>query len=298
MAVTFADLSSDETTYLGLDKPIIGASVLLTTHTLEWRTSGSFASGSDATDASYPAIRAADGKTHLHTRPASNQTTWYYMLNTGTTTISFDFIVIIGHFFGTDSTTVSVEVADNNAFTTNLREIASWTPSDDNRLVDLSLLHTGADAQRYSTVQFLRVKTTGASHKPEIGELFLGRRRQLKHKPNLNWDSYGRFSESANFVSQSGVVTRYTHHKGRRDIVANFNPHETAFQTDFTDWFEQIDYGQKPFIWIDDPSTTPGDAHLMMMTESSMEFPFVGPNERTLLIEAREQGPDFLSLES
>lgn len=307
MAWSTADVGATELALMALDKPIISAAnALYDADAVEWSAAGSFA-GADITLSGYPIARAYDGHTHLQTKPNAAATTQYLLFNLDSAATDIDFIAIMGHNFGTiGGLTVTAEISDVSTFSgadPSTKEIASWSPGSSNdRLIELELNHSGSgssNAQRYSTVPYFRLKMTKvSSFTPAIGEIILGRRRQLKHAPNMPWDDKNLSSEVRRTTSVSGVVTQYVFHKGRRELEANFNPHEVTYKDQFETWFKSdAAFGTRPFIWIDEPSTSPEAYHLMVL-EPEFQFPGVGPHERNYKIKAVEQGPHFLALES
>lgn len=305
MAYSFESIATQDPSsvaWFNNDAPLIaGINALESPQDVDWRQSGSFASGSDEADSSFPTARLYDRHTKRLSKPDSAQTTWYVIAQLNASVPDFDGILILNHNFGTiGGLTVSVEIADDNAFSSNLVEIASWSPSDDKRLADVELGHTGdsiSDPVRYKDVPYLRVKIDGTSGTPQIGEILLIRRRQLKHNPRVRWDEHHQRSDRTVFRSKSGasqVVTRYT---GQFVLEADFNPATTESKGVITDWWADIGRGEKPFVWMENPSTAPSDFYLMVPPAEN-QFPLVGPFERTWALRAEEQGPHFLSLES
>lgn len=294
MAWSSAALSADELAQMAADKPILGGSQVLEDATdAQWRQSGSFASGSDETDSDWPARRAYDRQDYLQTRPDSSQNTWYMIFQLPA--VEFDFLAIFNHGMGGE--TVSAEVADDNAFSTNLQEIYSVTAGG-GRIVSFSLKHTGSDALRYSSVDYFRLKVVGTNILPRLGEIWLGRRRQLDQQPLVPWDEKAKRSSVDYFESASGVRHAYIRNQGQRLMAATFNPHTTTYKDAIENWFSDCDYGGSPFVYCDKPTTSPTDAVVMSLDAPELVFPQVGPFERNVTIMASELGPNYLALES
>lgn len=304
MAYSSAQISAADLALLAADKPVLSTNAIRSA-IVEWRIDGSFDSGVNATDPSYPGSRIYDGKTHVRTRATTTASDISLMIDTGTDGIEFDFFSIIGHNFGDSSTNVTytLQISNNSDFSLNVVTLAASTfivGNGNPRIIDMSLFHTGSVPLRYSGVQYIRIRLQSVSlYKFEIGELILGRRRQLKRQPNIPWDDYALGSLSDMAVSMAGVITKYSRNFGGRRMAATFNPHETQYINDFKAWWEDIDYGARSFVWIDKPGTAPGATYLMHIdaTNAMLGIPLVGPIEREISIASVEQGPDFYALE-
>ena len=304
MAVGFANVPTAETDLLAADKPLlIGRNwgrVITSASEAKWTETGSFAD-LDITDTDYPWNLAFDEFDHIQTRPNGGALERHFVMDLGASEPGeIDCVVLLNHNFGTTSTTVAIEVADNSTFTANLRTLVTSSPSDDNRLVFLDLDHGPGSPQRYTSVRYIRVKcTSGALVTYRIGEIILGRRRQLQKKPSEPWDPNNLVTEGQTFVTRSGVRTRYVFHKGKRVISAVLSPHQTSFITDLeTLWSTELDQGSKNLVWIDDPSTSPEKAHWVQLDPPELNGPVNGPQQRVFRFVGIEQGPNFVSAES
>lgn len=300
MAWSSADIPLGERTLYTADKPIIVAlNAIESPQIARWDANGSLADGADIAATDWPTTRAYDRLTGLRTKPNAAATTQYLCFQLAATPEDFDCLFILDHNLGTiGGVTVSLEIADDNTFTTNLTQIESRAPGSSNkRIASFLLNHTGGAVQRYSGVPYLRLKMTkGSSFTPEIGEVWLGRRVQLRYKANVPWDPSHFVSDVADHVTRSGILTRTIRHRGKRIIEASFNPDVAADKTDLITWFQDTNHGSKPFIWCEDPATTPSDYNVMTLDDAELVFPSVGPFEREIQIKATENGPDFLEL--
>ncbi len=306
MAHSFASIPTSETDLLALDKPIVSGYPTVADD-IEWRSVVDFTGGSSQSDAAFPEIRAVDSKTNLPTQPSAT-TPGIILFDFTENPIEFDFISIINHNLGdlvAGTEIATFFVADDNAFSVNLRTGLGFGPSytagDNDRIISLDLRHGGSPSvpQRYSNVQFCALEFVGidGSAEPFIGEIIWGRRRQLQQKANVPWDPDGVRSDVEDFVSQSGVISRYTRTKGKRVISANVNPFEDPFRQDIIDVVEAAQFGTKPFIWIEDPSSSERKFHLMLQDDPGLDFPLEGPFERQWQFVATEQGPKYLTAE-
>jgi len=137
MAFSSADLTAAETTGFSNDKPMMvlqnanAMSVDSPPTDAHWTIDGKH-TGTDKTESTTPASRAYDDIGSLITKTisgAASSTTKYYNFYYGTA-ISFDTFILLGHNLNsTDATTVHLDVADNNDFDENVREIAKFTLS-------------------------------------------------------------------------------------------------------------------------------------------------------------------------
>jgi hypothetical protein len=301
MAWSGSVLSSTLRALMAADKPVlVGGSYVAAAATLtRWNATGSWATA-DASATTGPARYGGDYYEHLFTSPNTTGTTWYYLLDFGAN-VTFDAAAILHHNFGTvGGLTVTLEVADNNTFATNLATLATWSPgSSSKRLVSLSLKDSGSDAKSISA-QCVRIKMTkGSAFTPSIGEVIIRARRQLSANPDVPWDDMEMVSRGTTHESSDGVESTYMHHAGRRRIEAVLRPYETSYQDDLRNfWLSDIAGGVAPFLWIDKPATDPQGAYWMKQRPLELKFPWLGPAQRELRLVAYEQGTQFVSMES
>ena len=298
MAYTETAIDSAELALATADKPIISGlnAMHLDGVDARWTPGGTFTT--DESDADFPAARGHDRLTQYPTKGDAGGTAWYYVVSLPAAT-EYDFLAFTGHNFNDLTTALAtVQMADDTAFSTNL--ISPWGPvSLDGNKRRIALL-----SNRYTGAHYLRLRIlTGASEIPEIGELILGRRRQLSRKPNRPYDTAGpHLTMGAGFRSQSGVDTFYPHSRGQRIVRANLNPDTTADQATLRAAFSDSDYGTEPAIWIEQPDTAPEEFLVCTWGGSDREFGLthVGPYEAETDIELFEQGPEefYLSRET
>ncbi len=149
MAFSSANLATAETTGFDNDKPMMvvqkanAMSVDSPPTDAHWTIDGAH-TDTDKTDATTPATRAYDNAGSLITKTisgAASSTTKFYNFYYGTG-ISFDTFILLGHNLNsTDATTVHLDVADNDDFDSNVREIAKVTlsGSTSNRILIMNL---------------------------------------------------------------------------------------------------------------------------------------------------------------
>lgn len=302
MAYTAADLTADELTRLTANKPIISSKNKGYPFTsAEWNGTGLV--GTNINDAAYPTSRSVDGHLPLITRPASVQpTAMFLVFRFPSPGIDFDFVVISKHnalSLGTDPN-VLVFIADDGNFSVNALTVASFSPvTTSKRLVNVKLQDNGAGTfRRYTGVEYARVKFSwlgGGSFKPELGEVFFGRRRQLPRNPDVPWNDKRETSRVSDFETRSGLRTRFVFNKGRAERSA-FMPLDSDADIAMMDsWWDDTEEGTEPFFWIENPNTTPS-AYLMRNEEAAYNFPLVGPYERDFQVNMLEQAT-FVSQE-
>jgi hypothetical protein len=302
MAYSFAAISAADLAYLAADKPILGSqsipTLTATSTTAWWHNSGGV---TDRTDASYPARRAYDGFPCFVTKPttASADKTWYYSMQLGVLA-TFDFVAIIGHNFGTlhagGALTITLEVDDASNFATCVSiPITVTTGTSNARIMVLSLFHTAAAALRYSSVAYARLKITrGATNfTPEIGELYLGKRLQLFHKPNVPYDSYAKTSDIETAKTLGGVIHNTVYARGRRVLGAEWTEENTTLQAAIDSFVSGTNYKTTPFVWIENPYSAPASWHMMVADDANHALPLEdNPAKRTFELTASEQGAE------
>ena len=303
MAYTETALSSADIALAVADKPILCGYDPLTIPDARWVSGASPVWTTDASDADFPAARMVDRYTHLPSKGGSAVTVWGAIFHFPAT-CAYDIIAITGHNLGDLTlTTITYEVADDTAFTTNLKTVSTFAnPSDNKRMIDMQL-DTG-DEKQYTGEHYGRlVITAPGTITPELGEVYFLRRRQLARKPNRPYDTAGpHVTMGESFRSQSGVETFYPHSRGQRLLRANLNPDVTADQTTLRAVFSDSDYGTEPIIWIEEPASAPEEFLICNFSgsERSFHLPFIGPHETETDIALDEQGPEefYLSRET
>lgn len=304
MAWSSAALTADEVTYAAANKPIlVGIQALESPQIARWDADGDASGGGDISATGFPARWSYDRRTGKRTKPNAGAATQYLVYQLNASPDDVDCAFIQDHNFGTiGALTVTLEIADVATFTGGtFQTLATWTPgTSNNRLASLSLKHTGSVALRYSGLSYVRIKTTGGSHTPEIGEVWLGRRRQLKHKPNEPYaDLANHFIGSQRlFETKSGLPAVSVRHRGRRVLDARVNPSDTTYHTAVRSWFRDTNWGTRAFVWVEDPAAAPASYNLVRLDQPDLYFPLIsGTAEREFTIKALEQGPDFLDPE-
>lgn len=299
MAYSSAALAAYESARFALDKPVfLTQAIPISPTSAKWHNSGST---TDRTDPDYPARRAYDGLPGFVTKPTtvSADKEWYYELGISAAGVEFDALAIIGHNLGTlhagGALTVTLEVSDAANFAGAVSVPITVTAGASNyRMLILDLHHTGAVPLRYSAVRYARIKIIrGATNfTPEIGELLLLRRRQMKYAPSLPYDPTSLHSVSETARTMGGVNYRTSYASGFYHLSATLVSHESGYVADAIAAFRDTNYGTHPFVWLPLPTSAPTSWYLLNIDDPDFDYPVEGLAKRTWQLEATEQGPE------
>lgn len=308
MAYSAANLTTAETTGFNADKPMMVVQSASSPTDAHWTLLGLHTSA-DVTAADSPATRAYDSVGSLVTKTNSSSagtTTKYYNFHFSTE-ISFDTVVILGHNLNTiAASNVQLQLSNDVSFSSGvINPYKSGSLSGNNdRLVCTNLnsedsggYDASGTAQRYSNVEWCRLVITHSGSKtPQIGEIILGTRHQLQRNPDVPWNNKDEYSETTDFKALTGLVKRYVAYRGQalRRFRASISSSAEIAVVD--SWFNAINEGTKPFVYIETPSSG-ADARMMILDDTALRFPLVGPFERVLEFSMTEQ-PPYLSVES
>jgi hypothetical protein len=297
MAWSSESLASYETERLALDKPLVATQMIPVSPTYaKWVSSGAIGSGTiatwtDVSGTSNPARFAYDGRPGLITSvPGSSDSILYFAIDLGSL-VEFDCAFAIGHNFSGLNVGASIQVADDNAFTTNLTTVADFgSPSDNTRLADLSLTGERITAQYV----WLKVNNFGAgAFVPQLGELILGRRRQLEYKPQRPYDIYALSEESSIKKNPNGVISKTTYSRRGRELTGDLWVTDDTYLDDLVAFYRQC---RGPFVWVENPSSAPSSWHFMMR-DGPLMIPDTNPGLRNYRLVADEQGPKSMYLD-
>jgi len=300
VAWSSAGLSAQETADFAADFPIlIGTNPGDNLVDARWNATGSLADA-DASASGYPATLGMDRKGNHLTKPATAGTTRYWMADLGASPPDFDVAILFKHNMGTiGSGTAVLQIADNNAFSTNLQTIGTFDPNPDGentRQVLTTLKHTGSDPLRYSGARYVRLNFTfGTSQTPQFGELWLGRRRQLSKAMLLSdYDNEEEETSRREFQADDGNTTIYGLGDRRRVVRAVFslgtgNSGEAGVIKSF--WSDCG--GKRPAVLMLQPSTAPETTTMIVIPPASLvrpirSIPSTGWTKRKWAVEFRE----------
>jgi hypothetical protein len=156
----------------------------------------------------------------------------------------------------------------------------------------------GGGALRFSNVRYVRLYLAnggGANFVPEIGELILGRRRQLEYKPNRPFGSRNMSDIVETSETMGGILHKTIFARRRFVLDANFLISSTTYASDVIAFYQNC---RGPFVWIYDPTTYPNEWNFMFTSDSDFEFNMNGPNVYDFNLKALEQGPDQFFLDN
>lgn len=302
MAWASAELSADYQAWMAANKPLLlGENHVRNATTIKWTTSFDL-SATDITAAAGPSSYLHDGYTDLVNTSNSGGTNRYLLIDFGTP-VDFDTVAIMGtNFASMGATRVLIDIADDSTFSTNLVALTDWytASTDPVRRLRAELYHTGSTPRLYTDVQYFALVFVagGSAPLPEIGELFVGQRRQMKTNPFGAWDKMQLRNRQTLVEAAGGPLTKYVYNAGRRQIRARFGPHEDDTIADLAGLYrDDTSWGEYPFVWCDEPTSNPDDCNMMVFDQDTWASPYNGPQQREFFLSASEQGPDYLELE-
>lgn len=308
MAYGSAEIGATERALFDADVPFVAGKNYLVDAVnsggeVRWDTNGDITDGTDQADSDGPTTYLYDNQDYLQSYPNATAATWYLNINLhGTNLGIIDTVIIKNHNLysqGVSSVKVGFDQNQDGQFTAvdEAADVNPQTTGTDKRIVIPELFHTGSVARRYTDVQHLRLTIydgTGTAT-PRIGELFVGRRRQLKTPPLNPFDKSAWSSDIRAFVSASGVRSQYSYHTKRAILDATFRVHEASYVSDWESFMEDdLDGGEQPFWWVWEPSSSPSDALWCDLQNHAMVGPSEGFSERLFSLSAVERGPNFL----
>src|SRR3990172_1936868 len=149
---------------------------------------------------------------------------------------------------------------------------SSWTD-----LVASVAATAGIIVKRFTAAPYAyyRLHITGATVIPELIQLWAGASFSLTRAPKVPFDPDMAETEIIKTVTEGGVPQhskKYT----RRKISADWSFIETAFYTNFSQWWTDTGQGSRPFWWILEPDTDPTDAQFMILDNPVFAFPSQG----------------------
>jgi len=302
MAYSSASLSANELAWAALDKPFLSNNALYSDVELRWVIDPAGEVGdADESDTDKPATRLNDAKPGFTSSPDSASTEFTITIDASAAPITFDWFGIINHNLKTlNASQIEIWVSDNADFSAPFSVVYGDDPitplASDTRVALLSLTHT-TGSLRYTDVPYVRIIIECDSGVPFIGQLVFGRRRQQPYLPDMAWDPSSEETTADDYVSKTGVIHRVSRGRGQRRMAATFIHDVGQLQTETTLWWDDIEGGEQPFFYIDEPTTSPMGFWMMYLDPPELPYPYIAPNARELTINAFEQGPHFVSQE-
>jgi len=290
---------------LAEDKPCLIAENIVDDATMNWSVSGDLTQATD-NDSDYPVRRLNDRSfatlSQPATTPAAAAYTTYITIQ-GHSLKAFDTVAIYGLWSELTTPTITVEISDDKPFTTRNDDIQTWTPTADGRLCSFSLDSSvvggvPAPPHSFSDVDYLRFKLEcGAGVKPQVGGVWLGRRRQLPYHPDLPWDPAGQLGgDYIDHETSGGVQTRYANSAGRATFPLRTVLINSTQAAMVRSMWADCNYGVKRLLFVPKPSSEPNKAYLVKGPPQLL-LPEIGPYAYSLELAMLESAP-YVSAES
>lgn len=284
MAFASTQIPAAERSAFDDDKPCILTHNALRNYSVlpEWSTAADWATGgsgggTNVSVANFPGYFAHDGHGNLRTYPVGSAINDFYLLFHLDELETIDCAAIVNHNFADFSGTTNAwfRISDNADFTAPTDLVASFLPAGgtSQRLVEPDLGSNGGAGEwkrftgvKYAYLHVFNSSGFSSSVYPQVGECFLGRRRQLSRKISKPGDDRSMQSSISSFESDSGNSTNFVHYKKRRVITPTWIVSSDDTVDDKQAWediYNDLDGGTEPFIYIPDPTTSPRIAPLM-----------------------------------
>lgn len=303
MPYSRAELSAEVRARLAADLPIVAARNAATlARRVEWRVGGSWGAGVDLSARGAPARCACDDAHHAPTRPSTNGLGLTHYLLFDLPDVDFDTALVLGHNGSALSgvTSLRLEVADDQTYTTNLETVVQWSSQLDRRLVSVTL---GAGLPgvlvgcTYSGVRYLRLRVaySGTAPHPEVAEVMLLRRQALPYRPNTPHDEEALETLTHTLETESGDEHTVTRYRGRHVLSASFEIDTDDEIAAWRAWHRDAGFGTRPWVWMPRPSSDPRRAYVMRPGGSlGLALPVrEGVARGTMSLAGVEQGPFY-----
>lgn len=294
---TKSALSATELANRALDLPlIIGRNwTRYSTATMKWTAAGGDGDA-DISVAAFEARHCGDDFDHLLTKPSSGDPR-YLNINLGSTVGEIDCLAIKNHNLFTVSATLKLQLSTDAPFTTPI-DILTITPGSNKRIVEIDLRESGdANPQRFTGVRYARLFIDMPSAGvPTLGEVFLGRSRQLYSHSLLPHAPYRLTSGLRVGESEAGIVGGVSRATNRRRFAFTYVTKDATAISDWEALFrDDCDGGSLPYLYVEKPNTARQNALWIWPDLTDIEGESAGYSERRFRLLGREQGPNFLA---
>lgn len=311
MAWSRASLSAAQIAKCQADKPIIVAESCLAAGGFsgKWVQSAETWASTDRAAGGYGLERMGSGHPALISYPVlTGPTVTTVRAIFSLTLAEFDAVGLFNLAPLAFDQTITVQIADDSAFSSNVQTIASWSNVQPRRLASFDLIHfddpTTSVFQRYTDVDWLRVTWTSAfnffSSGIRLGELWLGKRRQMWLRSDVGgFDDFEMDGRASVFDAHSGDRWKYQAFGGRGVRRLRFRPHgaETIDQvSELRGMWKDCNYGGRSVMYCEKPNTEPNNAMVMSFEGDGLAMPIENYRNRTFDGVLVEQSP-FLTAE-
>lgn len=150
-----------------------------------------------------------------------------------------------------------------------------------------------------ASVMRLRLRFTDASTFatiPRIGEVWLGRRRQLSYMSNEPWDPHHYRAKVDDHEPDGGHRVRAALNAGGRIIEIetvsdgpDLNGHDQA--PEILSWYEECEWGTEPSILVFDGSSASTASPLIVYPEPELELPYLEVEQQEFVMRFEESAP-------
>lgn len=288
MAWTATALAAPETTARDAGRPILIGANLCDGRRPIWSSDTGLYADTDRSAALAPAYLTCDRRASKQSYPGTADTPFYLVHDAFAAGSEFDCFALLNYesVGATFPVTLTIEIADNAAFTTNLTTL--WTD------VDPAARVVGLFTSRYTGSGYIRMRVgSAANFTPYVGEFWIGRRRQLWGRIKTGADRLGVTSTLAMSSAASSHQGASPMAIGRQDLPINMHvmDNNSSLQdgTSLSSWWTEIGHGHKPFLWCDEPSS--GSGVLVSTDARILDIPREGFVQKTIEQRWRELPP-------
>jgi hypothetical protein len=110
----------------------------------------------------------------------------------------------------------------------------------------------------------------------------------MEYKPNRPYDEYAMNENADTLVTAGGEIHKTLWSRRAFELNGEFEITSDTYRDDMVAFYRQC---RGPFVWIENPNTSPNSYHLMIR-EGGFELPQIEANLRRTTLIATEQGPE------
>jgi len=290
MAYTVTQKSASSTALLEADYPIILTTNVIPDSTQLPRLDSDFSYGADEADSDFPTINSYNGYTHSCTQLSSDNTSCEYYSHLDSETVDTIFVAMDSNIT-VNPTYSRIVIADNSAMSTNTNVILYKVPGGSYPRYIYPFKNVGGTYNEVSSlIYWYYDQRYGSSVRHRFIEVWLGLRIQLSRKPLRPIDLKRNVVINKDFISNGGIITRYSFNQGRRRTVLKFNTGNQTELSQYESIWTQSNNGMNPIVFCEKPYSEPYNVGLYKIVNDKYEALLKGPFERDVYIELLEQG--------
>jgi hypothetical protein len=258
---------------------------------------------SDVTNPDYPTSNLANGQpwTVSKVELGLGKSTYYLYIRLATRTV--DAIAIKLGRITNGNADITVKVSDAANFTGGTtKTVATWSGVQQyRRVASLNLGYNGITPPvQYTSLQYVQIAFTNTvgSFPIEVSEVWLGERRQLASRLELEYDDQPIGLDTAAFRSRGRATTRYVLAKGYRDLggtllASNRGSNVYSGLNDLDtmrDGFAENKFGTLPVAYWELPASAP-NSFLMGYIMTDLHAPQGNACRHPISFDFEEQPP-------